>query len=503
MACVDLPAFPLQLLLRLHPDWREAPVAVVERDRPQGLILWVNEAARSARILPGMRYAAGLSLARELRAGVVTEQAIAEGIEQVGRRLRFFTPEVEPAPGQPGVFWLGAEGLGLLHATLAEWGAAIRDDLACAEAGHLRARVAIGFSRFGSYAIAKAGLPAVVVVDDAEEEATLVREIPLARLSLEPGFRDTLLLLGIETLGAFLDLPGPEVQRRFGAEVAAFQRAARGDLWAPLQPEALETPLERRVVFDLPQVQLDLLLPSIEELLHALLADLARRERCLSALHLTLAVDQPGSPIAARTTLRRERLEPAHPTLDARQLMELIRLRLENRVLSAGVMEVRIDAEWQKATVEQLTLFAERPKRDPRALERALAAVRADLGDGSVVRARLREAHLPEARFEWEPFVQIPKATPRRVYLPPLVRRFFTRALPLPLTSRHEPDGWLIRGLEGGAVEERIGPYIIAGGWWRKAVHREYHYVRTARGRWLWVYHDRARRRWFQQGEVG
>ena len=85
----------------------------------------------------------------------------------------------------------------------------------------------------------------------------------------------------------------------------------------------------------------------------------------------------------------------------------------------------------------------------------------------------------------------------------PLVRRLFSKPMPLPLTSRHEPDGWLIRGLEGGAVEERMGPYIIAGGWWRKAVHREYHYVRTARGRWLWVYHDRARRRWFQQGEVG
>ena len=26
-ACIDLPAFPLQLLLRKHPDWREHPAA--------------------------------------------------------------------------------------------------------------------------------------------------------------------------------------------------------------------------------------------------------------------------------------------------------------------------------------------------------------------------------------------------------------------------------------------------------------------------------------------
>jgi protein ImuB len=37
-ACVDIRALPLQLLLRAHPDWREKPVVVVDRDKPQGLM---------------------------------------------------------------------------------------------------------------------------------------------------------------------------------------------------------------------------------------------------------------------------------------------------------------------------------------------------------------------------------------------------------------------------------------------------------------------------------
>lgn len=534
IACIDLPAFPLQLLMLRHPEWKEGPVAVVEHDRPQGRILWVNEAARGERILPGMRYAAGLSLTRELRAGVVTAGEIAAGVARVGERLRFFTPDVEPAAGQPGVFWLGAAGLTLLHATLEEWAGAIREDLA--RDGGLSARVAVGFSRFGVYAIAKAGLPGVEFVLDPRSEADRVREIPLARLSLEPSFRDTLLLLGVETMGAFLDLPPAELQKRFGAEVAAFQRAARGDLWSPLRPDPLETPLERRAVFDFPQSQLDLLLPTIEELTAALLSDLARRGRCLSALHLTLIVDAPetasssprapdsaGAPVtanssitantdaeanlkaarAARTSRWEERLEPASATLDLKQVCELVRLRLQNRALEAGVIEVRVDGEWTKATAEQLLLFVERPRRDLRAVERALAAVRADLGEAAVARARLREAHLPEARFEWEPITKLEPPQPKRVYLPPLVRRVLDRSRPLPPRPRHEPDGWLVRGLEGGAVQESIGPYIISGGWWRKPTHREYHYVRTARGRWLWIYYDRLRRRWMQQGEVG
>jgi hypothetical protein len=46
LACVDLPAFPLQLLLRRHPEWASSPAAVVAEDKPQGLILWVNEKGR-------------------------------------------------------------------------------------------------------------------------------------------------------------------------------------------------------------------------------------------------------------------------------------------------------------------------------------------------------------------------------------------------------------------------------------------------------------------------
>ena len=46
LACVNVPALPLQLLLQRHPEWRGAPVAVVAEDKAQGRILWVNAHAR-------------------------------------------------------------------------------------------------------------------------------------------------------------------------------------------------------------------------------------------------------------------------------------------------------------------------------------------------------------------------------------------------------------------------------------------------------------------------
>ena len=127
MACVDLPVFPLQLLLRQHPDWREHPVAVVDADKPQGAILWVNERARSMRIRPGMRYAAGLSLASGLRASVVPQGEIERNVVSLVKRLRRFTPHVEPSTDEPGVFWLDARGLERLHDSLLDW-AALHED---------------------------------------------------------------------------------------------------------------------------------------------------------------------------------------------------------------------------------------------------------------------------------------------------------------------------------------------------------------------------------------
>jgi protein ImuB len=83
-----------------------------------------------------------------------------------------------------------------------------------------------------------------------------------------------------------------------------------------------------------------------------------------------------------------------------------------------------------------------------------------------------------------------------------MVRRVYGRPMPLPARPRHEPDGWMLRGLEQGPVVRVFGPYVVSGGWWHRTVHREYHFAETRTGEMLWVYYDRPRRRWFLQGRV-
>ena len=104
LACVSLPAFPLQLLLRSHPDWAGYPAVVIDEDKPQGSVLWVNDTALRAGVFPGHRYAAALSLAAGLRAGEVSPAETAQAVAALTRQLMRFTPEVEPSAQEPGIF---------------------------------------------------------------------------------------------------------------------------------------------------------------------------------------------------------------------------------------------------------------------------------------------------------------------------------------------------------------------------------------------------------------
>ena len=491
MACVELPAFPLQLLLKRHPGWAGRPVAVVDRDKPQGVILQINKEARAAGVRTGMRYGAGLSLAHTLHAGEVPPADVEREVAAIAERLLRFSPDVEPSRDDPGIFWLNASGLSRLHASLARWA---RDIVASLRACGFRAVVAVGFTRFGTQASARtlACDEPVVVIRDPGGERALAGRVPLDRLGIAPALRDRLHEFGVRTVGAFLDLPSEGVRRRFGPEAQRLHRLAAGDLWAPLQPLRIPGPLAAHHDLDDPETDTVRLLFHIKRLLDRVLASAAARHEALAELTLHLQLDHADA--------QTERIRPAAPTLDVVQLMNLVRLRIETLALEAGVAAVCVTGRSMRVAALQQGLFVERPSRDRAAAERALARVRAEFGDEAVVRARLVEAHLPEARFAWEPAETVPAPVPHEVACPPMVRRIHARAPALELHP--EPGGRLVHGGEAGTVRELAGPYLVSGGWWHSAVHREYYFARMRDGDMLWLYYDRVRRGWRRQGRV-
>jgi protein ImuB len=464
---------------------------VVAEDRPQSPLLWVNEKARRVRVLPGQRYAQALSLASNLRAGTVSPHEVTKGVQLLSDRLRRYTPEVEPAADAPGVFWLNARGLGRLYSTLEQWADAIGRDFR--RAGFY-STIAVGFTRFGTYAVAKSIRGAKVFKSSREEKGAAFR-VRLERLEIEPTVRDALDKLGIHTVGEFLRLPAEGLLKRFGSEAHRLHRLAAGDLWTPLQPRPAVEPVERQTLLDAPESDAERLLFLVKRILDALLEDLVSSSTALTELTLHLVLDRGGEC--------RERIRTAAPTVDSAQILGLIRLRLESLRLEAGVVELNLTASGTKVIPKQHLLFVQNPRRDLEAGSRAFARLRAEFGDGVVVRARLVEGHLPRARFRWEPVEKLTVPNPRQEGSPrSLVRRIYPKPLLLPHRSRHEPDGWLLRGLEHGPVRQFVGPYIVSGGWWVGGIHREYYFVNMHRGEVLWVFYDRRRRCWFLEGRV-
>jgi len=147
---------------------------------------------------------------------------------------------------------------------------------------------------------------------------------------------------------------------------------------------------------------------------------------------------------------------------------------------------------------------------------RAVARVRAELGDQAVVRAELQPGHLPEQTYQWQGVTELGVPSPVRPSdaddPPPLVRRLLPHPRPL---LNGPPDVARTRGEQllraaagpGGDSSARgasrtCGPHLVSGSWWTGEKRRAYHFVEAKGGRLLWVYYDEQKKHWYLHGTV-
>ena len=493
-ACVNVYHYFLQILLRREKTWWNDACVVVTEDVPSGLVIDANVYARRLGVRPGMRFAAALSLAPFLRAGVVPQEEKKIADRAIAGALYTMTPEIEPCEFTPGVFWLDVGGINLMFSSPEAWAEKCRESVT--NVG-FRCRVALGSTRVATY-IAAQSKRAVTIFLSRESEAATVDAAPIAALPVEPRVRERLTALGVRTVSAFCALPAGGVRIRFGEQTAAVYSFLADDRDVPIT--SYEPERETRYELDCTCVvrNRELLEPYFDRLLERLRLELERAAETVTRLEMSLITEDGG--------ILREDVKPARSSRDIPFLTKLLRLRLESVELGSGVVRCAIRAETAPVTMHQGQLFRERPRRDRTAAAAAISLLRARFGNDCVGRFVPRDEHLPDETAAWERIDRPPDtashsdtaSAPTTVARAPLVRRILAEPVPLALSVLRA--GEVNDGTRDDGRCIRTGPYIVSGRWWADEYLREYYYLETADGSVLWVFRDGIRDRWMLQG---
>ena len=251
----------------------------------------VSLAAGRAGVRAGMTIAEAKARCAELETRPWDDHAIADAILAATTALLAASPQVTPATGTPGMWWVGATGFDALggEEQLAH------TLLTIARQWHPDARVAIADSCVAARAATWAPVPR-----PSGAEATIIppggcahylTPAPLGLVPMPDELRDALRMLGLTTVGALAALNAGDVEQRWGAEGLVAWRLARGD--DPRRPGLVRVEAARSASVELPGA-----VESAEPILFVLRAQLQRLvQQCVhdgraaAAVAITLVLD--------------------------------------------------------------------------------------------------------------------------------------------------------------------------------------------------------------------
>jgi protein ImuB len=314
---------------------------------------------------------------------------------------------------------------------------------------------------------------------------------------------------GLRTCGDIARLPRADVAARLGAWGIALHQAACGEDTSPLVPMHEERRFLERIDLEWPIEGLEPLAFVLARLCdgHALALEGADRGAVTITTRLTLVT---------RAVHERVLHVPA-PMRDARVLRTLIVLDLESHPPAAGIDAVEIELGVVPGRIAQGSLLT-RTLPTPETLTTLIARLGALMGESRVGAPSLVDSHdaraIAMARFAPEPRNPEPRnpgtgkqhlgaSAPRH---PGTCLRRLRFPLAAVVKTEHgapiavSPSA---RGLPGGAVITRAGPWRSSGRWWtddRRQWDRDDWDVELTHGARLRLSRDRATGHWAVAG---
>lgn len=470
----------------------------------QQIVAMGCDVAESLGVHPGMSSAHARSLLSgvEIIAERHTPREDAEALVRLARWAQRFSPITAPDP--PDGFLIDIRGCAHLFGGEER----LADRLAVALTGFgFPVRIAVAPTFTAARAVARFSKRDRSFLSE-EALRTTLQPLPIAALGLDSNVQETLLEIGVQSIGDLLILPRKTLAQRFGAGLLRRLDQATGGASEVLEAIGPGRAFSTGHVFESPITALDILLALSERLLTDLTCDLRAQGLGVSTLDVTWR--------RLRMTPQVITLRLARPSSRTKHLWSLLRPRLERLHLGGGVEEVYVRAaQTDRLSDEQLSLWAEEAQEQSGAQAAAwgelLDRFGHRLGTGAVTRPVLVASHVPESSFRWEN-ASDDRHRPdgRGAPTEPLRRRerpsrLFDFPEPVRVLAL-VPDGppaQLIRRGETLNIVASAGPERIAMPWWTGEPEslRDYFRIQDERGHRLWVFRDRALGRWFLHGE--
>ena len=468
-ACIFVPDFHVEAILRAEPELRSQAVAVLEGKPPLQTILAVNEEARRAGVLPGMT---------KLQVEGCTEIALrdrSELQEFAAHQALFdcaqsFSPRVEDVA--PDTLLLDLSGLNQLFGSLPK---IAREIFHRASEMGLETNIAVAFTLEAAL-LAAHGFSGVTVAPEGKESEVL-GGLPIAVLFADEidsectgEFLQTFSRWGIRKFRDLIALPAAALSERLGQRGLELQRKAGGISQRTLVPSDPPLVFEEAMELEFPLVLLEPLAFLLSRMLGQLCARLQARALAAQALSLELTLENGRSESDAASCFQRTIHLPV-PLLETNIFLKLLQLDLKAHPPGAPVVKIRLRIEPAKPRPAQNGLFLP-ASPEPEKLELTLARIAGVVGEGRAGSPQLLDTHRPQA-FEMHHFTpsapkngnrHTPKdlVTALRIFRPTVaVTVTYQDGRPSHISSKKQNQ-------IAGEVLWAAGPWRSSGDWWEQ-----------------------------------
>src|SRR2546426_1197887 len=395
-ACLFIPDFPVEAIIRFEPELRGRPVAVLAGRPPLEKVVALNEKARQMGVEVGAtksQLEAWEDLLLRARSELQEVSAHAGLLDCA----QSFSPEVEGTAC--GTVLLNLAGLEPLFGPLSK----IARELARrASRMELEANVAVAANPDAAL-LAAHGFPGVTLISEGRE-AERLGELPVDVLleSFSSDAEDSARWLemfdrwGIRNLRALTALPEIPVGERLGQQGILLRKLARGAAFRDLRLSESAPVFEEDIELEYPIVLLEPLAFLLNRMLEQVCVRLA--ERALAAQELRLKLELVGKsedcdPEQTSTFTRTLRLPV--PMLDAKVFLKLLQLDLQSHPPGAPIVKIHLAAEPVRPRPTQSGLFLP-PSPEPEKLELTLARIAGIVGEDKAGSLELLDTHRPE-----------------------------------------------------------------------------------------------------------